>query len=200
MDADWSMNRANTSSGKCTIWKEIFTNEIIMTTKLHQLQCKVGAIRKESKNPFYNSAFFDINQLIAVLKPLLEEIGLTITQPLQVLEGKNVLTTIVEDSEKGTQISISQIILPDNIDPQKMGSAITYYRRYSLQSLLLLEAEDDDGNSTKPAYTVNNQGNIDYTKQCTCGGSISVIEGISKTTKKPYIKNTCDTCGKVTWG
>ena len=37
-----------------------------------------------------------------------------------------------------------------------MGSAITYYRRYTLQSLLALEAEDDDrnkasGNTNKPA-------------------------------------------------
>jgi len=30
-------------------------------------------------------------------------------------------------------------------DPQKMGAVITYYRRYALQSLFLLEAEDLDG-------------------------------------------------------
>ena len=34
------------------------------------------------------------------------------------------------------------------LDPQKMGSAITYYRRYALQSLFLLRAEDDDANSS----------------------------------------------------
>ena len=31
-------------------------------------------------------------------------------------------------------------------DPQKMGSAITYLRRYTLQSLLGLQAADDDAN------------------------------------------------------
>ena len=51
----------------------------------------------------------------------------------------------------------STITLPDLTDPQKMGSAITYYRRYSLQSLFLLQAEDDDGN--KGAEKV-----IDYDK------------------------------------
>jgi hypothetical protein len=35
--------------------------------------------------------------------------------------------------------------LPDLQDPQKMGSAVTYYRRYSIQSLFTLQAEDDDG-------------------------------------------------------
>jgi hypothetical protein len=37
------------------------------------------------------------------------------------------------------------MLLPNLQDPQ-LGSAITYYRRYTLQSLLGLQAEDDDGN------------------------------------------------------
>ena len=32
--------------------------------------------------------------------------------------------------------------------PQDKGSEVTYYRRYGLQSLLALEAVDDDANST----------------------------------------------------
>ena len=36
-------------------------------------------------------------------------------------------------------------------DPQKMGSMITYYRRYTLQSLLGLQAEDDDANAASKA-------------------------------------------------
>ena len=63
------------------------------------------------------------------------------------MDGKNVLSTIIYDGDK--VVLSSSIYLPDNLDPQKIGSAITYYRRYSLQSLLLLEAEDDDAESTK---------------------------------------------------
>ena len=37
--------------------------------------------------------------------------------------------------------------LPTNLDAQKIGSAITYFRRYTLASLLGLQAQDDDGNS-----------------------------------------------------
>jgi len=39
----------------------------------------------------------------------------------------------------------SSIDLPTSGTPQAMGSAITYYRRYTLQSLLSLQADDDDG-------------------------------------------------------
>jgi hypothetical protein len=57
--------------------------------------------------------------------------------------------------------------LPNIQDPQKLGSAITYYRRYTLQSLLGLQAEDDDGNTAtkqvkeerKPAFK---EGGWDY--------------------------------------
>ena len=46
----------------------------------------------------------------------------------------------------------SCMALPDLTDPQKIGSAITYFRRYSLTSLLSLQCEvDDDGNkASKP--------------------------------------------------
>ena len=50
----------------------------------------------------------------------------------------------------------SSLELPDISDPQKLGSCITYFRRYTLVSLLGLMAEDDDGNLVKgKRYTEN---------------------------------------------
>jgi hypothetical protein len=43
--------------------------------------------------------------------------------------------------------------LPEIPDPQKMGSAVTYYRRYTLGSLLGLQSVDDDANLTIGAGT-----------------------------------------------
>ena len=56
----------------------------------------------------------------------------------------------VIDTESGESVT-SSIVLPQIDDPQKLGSAITYYRRYTLQSLLGLQAEDDDANSASQA-------------------------------------------------
>ena len=120
-----------------------------MPNKLLEFQKEVKAISKDSKNPFYKSAYFDINTLIETIKPILNKLELVIIQPLKVIDGKNVLSTKIIDDTK--VLAESEIIIPDIQDPQKIGSAITYYRRYSLQSLLLLEAEDDDGNNAKPA-------------------------------------------------
>ncbi len=126
----------------------------IALKKLLNVQKKLKPIKKDSENPFHKSKYFDINTLLAEIKPHLEEEKLVLMQPLAVRDGKNMLTTVLVDTEHdnkdgvGRERIVSEIFLPDLQDPQKMGSAITYYRRYSLQSLLALEAEDDDANAT----------------------------------------------------
>jgi hypothetical protein len=125
--------------------------------KIHALQSEVGAIAKNATNPFYKSKYFDINGLIEHLSPLLQKHELVIMQPLTTIDGKPAITTTICSTEAcmlqgNIDVSISSsIVIPELSDPQKMGSAITYYRRYALQSFLLLQAEDDDANLTKPS-------------------------------------------------
>ncbi len=119
-----------------------------MQSKLLEFQSLVNAVKKDSVNPFYNSRYADINSFIEEIKPLLTKVGLVVLQPLTNIDGKPALKTILmSDSDKIEET----VLLPENQDPQKMGSTISYYRRYALQSLLLIQAEDDDGNATKPA-------------------------------------------------
>lgn len=118
-----------------------------MLEKIARIQDKIGKLTKDTKG--YNYKYFDINQLLEKLQPLLREEGLVITQPI--LEGC-VVTKIESTDDLANPFSTitSSIKLPENVEPQKLGSAITYYRRYSLVSLLALEAEDDDGASVTP--------------------------------------------------
>ena len=114
--------------------------------KLFDLQSEVGAIAKDSKNPFFKSKYFDVNALLAHLQPLLQKHRLLLIQPIH--DGSVVSQIQDIDSE---QFVSSSMELPHIADPQKMGSAVTYYRRYTLQSLLALQAEDDDGNVASKA-------------------------------------------------
>ena len=109
-------------------------------------QKAIGAIPKNKQNPFYKSNYVDINGLLEVVKPALEKEGILLSQALEARNGKNFVATYLCDVHSESRVS-SKIQLPDEADPQKIGSAITYYRRYTLQSLLALEAEDDDGNA-----------------------------------------------------
>lgn len=121
--------------------------------KILKIQSEIGVLVKTETNPFFKSKYMDINGLLEQLLPLLEKHKLCVVQPLHHIDGKPALITIVFDTEdkKGDGgipniVCESKMPLPDIQDPQKMGSAITYYRRYALQSLFLLRAEDDDAN------------------------------------------------------
>ena len=113
--------------------------------KLADAKAEIGAISKDSTNPFFKSKYFDINNLLAHVEPILHKHGLLLLQPI--VEG-HVVTRII-DIETGND-EVAEMKLPELNDPQKLGSAITYYRRYTLASLLALQAEDDDANSAKP--------------------------------------------------
>jgi len=108
---------------------------------LSKAKKEIGAISKEATNVFFKSKYFDINQLLEHVEPILENHGLIILQPIT----RGYVSTIIMDVKTGEEI-LSEIELPNIQDPQKLGSAITYYRRYTLASLLALQSTDDDGN------------------------------------------------------
>lgn len=122
-----------------------------LAEKLLAFQTEVGAISKDSNNPFYNSQYFDINKLLKIIKPLLSKHGIILLQPLtfttvndSVYPMLNTMLVNADNSEDMLQFTTS---IPSLSDPQKQGGVVTYFRRYALVSLLSLEAEDDDGNA-----------------------------------------------------
>ena len=116
--------------------------------KLLEVQKELKPIKKDSENPFFKSMYFDINSLLAVVKPILNKNGLLLLQGLNEANGRLMLDTQIVDIESGEKVSFNTV-LPEAPDAQKYGSAITYFRRYAIQSLLGLEAEDDDGEQAK---------------------------------------------------
>ena len=110
-------------------------------TKLFEAKKEIGKISKDSKNPFFKSKYFDINSLLEHVEPILQKHNLLLLQPIEA--GK--VTTVIVDIETGEKVK-SEITLPQLNDPQKLGSCVSYYRRYTLQSLIGLQATDDDAN------------------------------------------------------
>ena len=112
--------------------------------KLFNAKKEIGKISKDSTNPFYKSKYFDINSLLEHVEPILQKHGLLLLQPIR--DGK--VCTEIYDIDEDVKFLQSCLELTNQTDPQKRGSEITYYRRYTLQSLLGLQAEDDDANMT----------------------------------------------------
>ena len=139
--------------------EEVKVEEVVKVTglypKLHAAKQKIGKVVKNSTNPHFKKSYADINALVETVEPILLEQGLLLLQPI----AEGVVSTLIIDIESGQSV-VSSMRLPEIQDPQKIGSAVTYYRRYTLQSLLSLQAEDDDANSasatvknTKPTIT-----------------------------------------------
>jgi hypothetical protein len=131
-----------------------------MYKKLLEIQKEIGAIKKDATNPFYKSKYFDINSLLEQVKPILNKHGVILLQALTHIGDKLALSTALLDSDTGEKI-LDICPLPEVADAQKAGSAITYFRRYALQSLLALEAEDDDGNGAKPSLKVQAKAKLE---------------------------------------
>ena len=115
--------------------------------KLFLLQNEIGALSKDTKSGIWsNHSYFTINQLLRNLKPLLQKYKLLLMQPLESRDTHQCLTTVIKCIDSGDDIRSDLCIEPQD-NPQKLGSALTYYRRYMLVSFLGLEADDDDAES-----------------------------------------------------
>ena len=133
-------------------------NEVQVTLsfhqKLHRAKLSIGKVSKNANNPHFKKSYADLNAIIEAVEPILLENRLLLLQPIQ---GNSVCTQII-DIDSGDKIE-SCMELPAGLNPQQQGSAITYYRRYTLQSTLCLQAVDDDGTAaskstpTKPPIT-----------------------------------------------
>jgi hypothetical protein len=110
--------------------------------KLWKAKQEIEAVKKNAKNPHFKNNYADINAIIEAVEPVLLKYNLILMQPVKF--GR-VYSEII-DAETGHTLE-SWMELPQITDPQKVGSAVTYFRRYTLQSLLSLQAEDDDANT-----------------------------------------------------
>ena len=125
---------------------------------LSQAQAEFETAKKDSENPFFNSKYADITSVFEACRAQLAKHGLAVSQPFTFdEEGVPVVTTILMHSS-GEWLSGNLKLKPTKPDPQGVGSALTYGRRYSLEGILGIarEDEDDDGNaaSERPAEAV----------------------------------------------
>lgn len=120
----------------------------------NELQNPVNSL----ENPYFNSKYVPLSDIIDLAKPVLNKYGLAFLQIPYVFyeipqQGTRevavvqVTTTLIHES--GETLEFPPLVLKAvGNNPQAIGSAITYGRRYSLASILGLagKEEDDDGN------------------------------------------------------
>jgi hypothetical protein len=103
---------------------------------------RVSKITKDAKNPFFKSNYASLSNIQDAISKPLADCGLTYSQ---MPTGVNGLCTILIHAESGEYLmdSYTMPVSKPN-DPQAVGSAITYAKRYALAGILGLNIDDDD--------------------------------------------------------
>lgn len=101
---------------------------------------------KDAKNPHFRSTYATLAAVIDTTKPVLAEHGITVLQSPGWHEGRATVTTRLLHAS-GQWIEGTAETPVAKQDPQGVGSAITYLRRYGLAALAGITQEDDDGNT-----------------------------------------------------
>ena len=108
---------------------------------LVDFQSSVSKVAKESNNPFFKSKYASLANILDTIQKPLSECGLAVSQ----FPDGNALTTILLHADSGEWMESSYVMpVAKQNDPQAMGSAMTYARRYALGSILNLNIDDDD--------------------------------------------------------
>jgi hypothetical protein len=120
---------------------------------LSAAQGSIKSALKDSNNPFFKSKYADLASVWESCRPALSSNGLAVTQSTAFVGELLVLETMLMHLS-GEWVSSVYPISPVKSDPQGVGSAITYARRYSLSALVgVVAGEDDDGNAaSRPAH------------------------------------------------
>ena len=115
-----------------------------LATALNKFQAECSGAKKDADNPFFGSKYANLEAVINCAKSALDNNGLAVSQFPIMDQGYAGVETILMHSS-GEWISNTLLLACKKQDPQAMGSAITYARRYAYQSVLGIPSEDDDG-------------------------------------------------------
>ncbi len=124
------------------------SKELNIYQKLNNFRMAVEGLRKDKKG--YGYKYADINQVIKVITQPLSDVGLIDVDTVEIDENGQawLRTDLIDIDNPESKLSIkSPLLLKDPSNPQALGSALTYNRRYNRVTLLGLEQEDDDGNA-----------------------------------------------------
>lgn len=117
-----------------------------LATALAEAQGEIENATKNSQNPHLKNRYADLAEILNTVRPVLSRHGLAVSQHPAFADNMVQVETIL--LHKSGEWMASTITTPvQKADPQGVGSAVTYARRYSLAAIVGLSQEDDDGHA-----------------------------------------------------
>lgn len=112
---------------------------------LSKAQATMAEAKEDAKNPFFKSNYADLTSIWRACRKSLTENGLSVSHSTLFENGEIVLVTMLLHTS-GEKIMGYFPLMLQKKDPQAIGSAITYAKRYALAAIVgvCVEGEDDD--------------------------------------------------------
>ena len=118
-----------------------------ITKALIAARRQMGKLVKDAKNPHFKSAYATLQACHDVAVPALADAGIAVVEYSEHTESGTVLHLDLVHVDSGEQItSAFPLVCKDHNNPQQLGSAQTYARRYLIMAAAGLTPEGDDGN------------------------------------------------------
>jgi hypothetical protein len=120
-----------------------------LAAALASAQGRFKPAERDAENPHFHNRYASLGSVIDAVREALAKEGIAITQGTRVDGDRIYLTTALRLGDE--VISSEYPVAPVTATPQQVGSALTYARRYSLSSLLVVATGDaeDDGNEAE---------------------------------------------------
>lgn len=115
-------------------------NELAKALATAQSAMKVAPFNKT--NPHFKNKYADLTAVIDAVRKPLNDNCIAFTQTTELRDGAFCLVTRLLHSS-GQWLS-GEYILPANVSPQQLGSALTYAKRYSLAAIVGISSDEDD--------------------------------------------------------
>jgi ERF superfamily protein len=141
---------------------------------LAKAQGEFEKVEKSAENPFFSKAnkkasYADMASVIAATRQALSKHGISVIQsPRSTLtEGQRcvvVATMLIHSSGEWIADELA-VPIEKGFTAQSVGSAVTYARRYALQSFLCVAGEDDDGNAATGNKVKTEEDEKQYVKE-----------------------------------
>lgn len=113
-----------------------------LTRALAKAQAVMKAAPLNKTNPHFKNKYADLASVIEAIRKPLADNGIAVTQTTELRDGAFCLVTRLAHSSG--QWLAGEYLLPANVSPQQLGSALTYARRYSLSAIACIAADEDD--------------------------------------------------------
>lgn len=117
-----------------------------LSTALSKAQGLIEGAKKDAANPFFKSKYADLASVWDACRAALAVNGLAVIQS-PAAEGTRVSVDTLLTHSSGQWVAGTVSVTAKEDSPQAIGSAITYLRRYALQSFVGVAPEDDDANA-----------------------------------------------------